>query len=211
MKRILLLLVFSFCFLVSQAQPATINHYWSVGLGSSTPFFFATYTPGGSNIFTLTGSYTHRVGPYWFLGGGFGIGGAASTKQIYRTPMAADPSAIDTFATAIRNPYVVPVFLRARYIFNPAKASSWLAGMDAGYMLGLVGSQSGNEKVFNYYGAYFSPSLGHCFGFSSSKMRVTVGAGLDLYFEGREDELPPHDIHRDAHLNFNLFATFDLF
>ena len=220
-SRILILataIVFNFQFSIfnsAQAQPTPTTHYWSVGLESSTPFFFATYTPGGSNIFLLDGSYTHIVSRNWLLGGGLGIGGASSTKQVYRTDTPG-ATGFDTLATAQRNPYVIPVFLRARYLFDPSHKSTWFAGLDAGYMLGLVSSPADNLgtqnlklKTFNYYSAYFTPTLGHTFGFTATRTRVSVGAGLNLYLEGREDETAPYDRHYQPHLNFVAFVTFD--
>jgi len=204
-----LLLVFSFYFLVlngAAAQPTAATHYWSVGLGSSTPFFFATYNPGGSNIFVLDGSYTHVVDKHWLLGGGLGIGGAASPRQVYRTPEAG-AGGFDTLGTSLRNPYVIPVFLRARYFFEPSRRSGWFTGADAGYMLGLVKGQAG--QVLNYYSAYVSPTLGHRFGFNATRTRVSVGAGVNFYLEGREEETDPYALHYDPHLNFHLYVTFD--
>ena len=216
MKRLAPFVILTLCCLSASAQPASVTHWWSVGVESSTHFFFATYTPGGSNIFTLGGAYTHAVDRNWRLGGGIGIGGAASTKQVYRTETNIGPeAALDTLATATRNPYVVPLYLRARYVFDPSRTSSWFANFDAGYMLGLVNSQrsavGGKEttEVFNYYGVFLSPTLGHQFGFSASRTRVSVGAGVNLYFEGREAETAPFDRHRDAHLNFTVYAAFD--
>lgn len=213
MKKFFSLLVLSFSFLLLAAQPSAPAGFWSVGLESSTPFFFATYTPGGSNIFLLEGSYTHLAGRNWLLGGGLGIGGAASTKQVYRTA-TFDGTGFDTLATSQRNPYVIPVFLRARYLFSPSRVNTWFAGLDAGYMLGLVSTPAAepfNSKLstFNYYSAFFSPTLGHRFGFTATRTRVSVGAGLNLYFEGREYETHPFDLHYIPHLNFTLFATFD--
>ena len=205
-------LIFNFQFSIlnsASAQNFASTHYWSVGLECSTPFFFATYTPGGSNIFVLDGSYTHVVGRNWLLGAGVGIGGAASPRQVYRT------EAFDTLATARRNPYIIPVFFRGRYLFDPTRKSGWIAGLDAGYMLGFVGSQApvlgGEEKVqvFNFYSAFATPSLAYRFGSSSSRMRVTTGAGLNLYFEGREMETAPYDRRWDTHLNFTAYVTFD--
>ena len=209
-----IILNFQFSFFNSaSAQPTATTHFWSVGLGSSTPFFFATYTPGGSNIFVLDGSYTHVLAKNWLIGGGLGIGGAASTKQVYRTATLT-ATGYDTLATSSRNPYVIPVFLRARYLFAPSYKNTWFAGLDAGYMLGLVSTpevitQDSKLKTFNYYSAYFSPTLGHRFGFANSRTRVSVGGGVNFYLEGREDETAPFDRHYQPHLNFVAFATFD--
>lgn len=206
MKKLFAFLVLGSSFLFLAAQPVATTHYWSVGLSSSTPFFFATYNPGGSNIFVLDGSYTHVVDRNWLLGGGFGIGGAASPRQVYRTA-TADGSGFDTLGTSLRNPYVIPVFVRARYIFDPSRKNSWFAGADAGYMLGLVKGQA--SQVLNYYSAYVPPTLGHRFGFTSTRTRVCVGAGVNFYLEGREAECAPYDLHYDPHLNFHLYVTFD--
>ena len=185
----------------AQSQPTAVTHYWSIGLSSSTPFFFATYNPGGSDIFFLDGAYTYCLGRNWQLGGGLGIGGGASDKQLYRSALG------DTLGTATRNPYVIPIFLRAKYLFSPHRSSGWYAALDAGYMLGFV--RGYDDEPYNYYSAFFSPSLGHQFGFGSSRTRISVGAGADFYLEGHEDELPPYGHTRPLHMNFLAYVTFD--
>lgn len=186
---------------MAYAQPVATTHYWTVGLSSSTPFFFATYNPGGSSIFVLNGTYTYCVDRHWQLGGGLGIGGGASKKQLYRD------AAGDTLASAVRNPYVIPVFVRAKYLFTPHRSKGWYANLDAGYMLGFV--RNADDNPFNYYGIFASPSLGHQFGRASSKTRVSVGAGLDFYYEGRQYEMPPYDSNGVLHMNFLAYVTFD--
>ena len=196
--------LFNILFFFSPSASAQVNpttHYWTAGLSSSTPFFFATYNPGGSNVFVANGTYTYCVDRHWQLGGGVGIGGGASAKQLYCD------AAGDSLFSSVRNPYVVPIFLRAKYLFTPHHASGWYANLDAGYMLGFV--RSADNTPFNYYGIFASPSLGHQFGNATRRTRVSVGAGLDLFYEGREAELPPYDRKGLVHLNFLAYVTID--
>lgn len=200
MKRHLLFLTILLAGFSLQAQN-NISHYWTVGLNSSTKFFFATYYPGGSNFFTLDGAYTHSVGRNWQLGGGVGIGGATSTKQVYRGLLG------DTIGSNDRNPYVIPLFARAKYLFDDRGGNTWFLNMDVGYMFGFVRNYS--DKPTNYYCAYFSPTFGHQFSKRESPTKISVGVGLNTYMEGREQEYAPYEKGFNLQLDFLAYVTFD--
>lgn len=200
MKRLLLFLTILMAGSTLSAQ-GTISHCWSVGLNSATKFFFVTYNPGGSNFFTLDASYTHAFGRHWLMGGGLGIGGATSTRQVYRNMMG------DTLSFNPRNPYVIPVFARAKYLFDDRGGNSWFFNMDVGYMFGFVSNHE--DKSTNYYCAYFSPTIGHQFGTRESPTKISVGVGLNTYMEGREQEIDPFEKHFNLQLDFLAYVTID--
>lgn len=206
MKKILpLLLLLALGSAAVQAQsdfnPRKASRYWTLGLSSSTKYFFATYYPGGSNFGDISASLTFCLGPRWQVGAGAGVGGGVSAKQLYR---GADGQ-VSGFGK--RNPFIVPVFARAKCMFGGRKAAGWFFNADAGYMIGLVAAH--DESPMNYYCAFARPSVGYQFGIRGSLTKLSVGAGLDGYLEHRETEYAPDDRWYDPQLNFLLYATFD--
>lgn len=206
MKKIATLALFASMAFASMAQGNLdinrVTHYWTVGFNGATKFFFATYYPGGSNIFTIDASYTHLLADnHWQLGGGLGIGGGASTKQYYLGP------ARDTVGSNNRNPMVIPIFGRAKYIVNPRRTSSLYANMDFGYMLSLVTRHDG--RAMPYYCLYGSPSIGYQFGARGTRTKVSAGLGLNAYMEHREELFAPYGRHYNLQLDFLGYVTFD--
>lgn len=206
MKKILpllLMLVLGGTALMGQSDfnPRKAARYWTLGLSSSTKYFFATYYPGGSNFGDINLSLTFCLGPKWQIGAGAGVGGGVSTPQRYR---GADGSVV---GFSKRNPFVIPVFARAKCMLAGRKASGWFFNADAGYMFGYVAAQ--DQSAMNYYCAFARPSAGYQFGIRGSLTKLSVGAGLDGYLEHRETEYAPVERWYDPQLNFLVYATFD--
>lgn len=204
-KTVILLLLLTLGCTAVQAQsdfnPRKAARYWTLGLSSSTKYFFATYYPGGSNFGDINASLTFCLGPRWQLGGGVGIGGGVSTPQRYRDAEGR------LAGSSQRNPYVIPVFARAKCMLAGRKAAGWFFNADAGYMFGYVAAH--DQSAMNYYCAFARPSAGYQFGIRGSLTKISVGAGLDGYLEHRETECDPADRWYDPQLNFLLYATFD--
>lgn len=204
-KSVILLLMLTLGWTAVQAQadfnPRKATHYWTLGLNSSTKYFFATYYPGGSNFGDINASLTFCIGPKWQIGAGVGVGGGVSSKQLYRDAEGQ----LTGFSK--RNPFVLPVFARAKCMFGGRQAAGWFFNADAGYMIGLVGAY--DESAMNYYCAFARPSVGYQFGIRGSLTKLSVGAGLDGYLEHRETECNPADRWYDPQLNFLVYATFD--
>gem|GEM_PF-5363928 len=211
MKRtafFLFLFVASAAFLAAQDAPVDapvgpVNRFWSLGFSSNTKFFFASYPDGGSNIFTLDAALIFCVGPQWRIGGGLGFGGGASSRQ---TLLPADEGGESR--SLIRNPWVVPAYLRLRCLFQPGRPGSWYANLDAGYMLGLV--RDDLDKTVNYYSAFLSPSVGRQFGLPHSESKVSLAIGAGLYWERRQQTAAPYAAAYAPRLGFLATFAFDI-